>query len=360
MTGIRAAVGPIVSGALDAAGAAAKRTHLALFALFIATGVAVAVCWSTIASQLLRPLRALADGFAAIGVGNYAHRVPTGRRDECGRVCAAFNEMARTLETTTASRAALEEEVARRAALEESLRRQNALLVQSNVELDAFAHIAAHDLRAPLRGVKALTGWLREDLGDLCTPEARFHLDLLCGRVDRLETLLDALQDYAEIGRVAHAAEAVRPDLMIAELSSEIDPEGRWGITFKGPSDAFCAHRAPLEMALRELLRNAMKHHDRSEGRIVVRLEADGSRRVFTVADDGPGVPPELQERIFEMFQTLRPRDEVEGAGMGLALIRKAARLYGGLLQVESPIADGRGCAFRLVWPTLPFPEPSD
>ncbi|MGF1657889.1 MAG: ATP-binding protein [Rubrimonas sp.] len=354
---IRAAVEPVMAAALKGANAAARRTNLTLFAMFIASGAAVAALWSTIASQLLRPLRALTDGFAAIRHGDYAHRIETGSPDGCDHMCEAFNEMARTLETTTASRGALETEIARRAALEEHLRRQNTLLVQSNVELDAFAHIAAHDLRAPLRGVKALTGWLREDLGTLCTPEAQFHLDLLCGRVDRLEALLDALQSYAEIGRIAHSAERVRPDLMVEGLAAEIDPDGRFAIGFEGSGDPFCAHRAPLETALRELLANAVKHHDRKDGRISVRLEADGSRRVFTVTDDGPGVPPDLQERIFEMFQTLRPRDEVEGAGMGLALIRKAARIHGGLLQIESPVSGGRGCAFRLVWPSLPFPD---
>jgi signal transduction histidine kinase len=80
-------------------------------------------------------------------------------------------------------------------------------------------------------------------------------------------------------------------------------------------------------------------------------VSEEDDRLRFTVEDDGPGIPEALQERVFRMFETLQPRDAVEGSGMGLAMIRKTARLYGSDVAVRSPARDGRGCAFAFTWP---------
>jgi signal transduction histidine kinase len=333
-----------------------KRASIALFAIFLCVMVISAGFWAVLDNRLLRPLDALRAGFAQIGAGALDHRLAAPRQSEYGQLARAFNTMASDLQRITASRAELEKEVSQRAALEEDLRQRNAQLVQMNIELDAFARIASHDLRAPLRGVAALAGWLEEDIGDACAPETRHHFALLVGRVNRLAALLDSLQRYTDVGRLAHAVEAVDPGELIGRLRSLIDPENLFAIQFQGPAAPFFTCATPLETALEELLLNAVKHHDRGAGAVCVRLAHDGSWRVFTVTDDGPGVPPDLQERIFELFQTLRPRDDVEGSGMGLALIRKAARIYGGILEVRSPVRDGRGCAFTLRWPSRPDP----
>jgi len=96
---------------------------------------------------------------------------------------------------------------------------------------------------------------------------------------------------------------------------------------------------------------NALRHHDRAEGRILVRAEIlDAALRV-AVSDDGPGVPPDCRERVFEPFRTLRPRDEREGAGIGLSIAKKLVELVGGTLELESPLADARGARFGFAWP---------
>jgi signal transduction histidine kinase len=105
----------------------------------------------------------------------------------------------------------------------------------------------------------------------------------------------------------------------------------------------------PFEQILRNLFSNAIKHHDRDLG--VVRLECqaiDNQFFEFSVSDDGPGIPVRFQERVFGMFQTLKSRDELEGSGMGLALIKKLVETYGGTIKVFS---DGRGCRFTFTWP---------
>jgi len=109
--------------------------------------------------------------------------------------------------------------------------------------------------------------------------------------------------------------------------------------------------RMPLQQVLVNLVSNALKHHDKREGCIEVSVEDRGTRLEFAVRDDGPGIPAEFHEQIFKMFQTLKPRDQVEGSGMGLAMVRKYVELAGGKIALES--AEGQGSTFRFTWPKL-------
>ena len=105
-----------------------------------------------------------------------------------------------------------------------------------------------------------------------------------------------------------------------------------------------------METVLRNLCDNAIKHHHQPhEGRIEVSAEMRDQWVEFTVRDNGPGIAPLDHERIFQMFQTLRPRDQVEGSGMGLAIIKKIVESEGGRITVES--TPGEGAVFRFKWP---------
>ena len=107
--------------------------------------------------------------------------------------------------------------------------------------------------------------------------------------------------------------------------------------------------RMPMQQILMNLVGNAIKHHDQRQGLIEVSVEESGDFHEFSVKDDGPGIAEQFHDQIFKMFQTLRPRDQVEGSGMGLALVRKHVELHGGRLWVES--APGEGSTFRFTWP---------
>ena len=107
--------------------------------------------------------------------------------------------------------------------------------------------------------------------------------------------------------------------------------------------------KTPLEQVFRNLIGNAIKHHDRSDGCVHVSARRQGPFLEFTVADDGPGIQSEFHERIFRMFQALQRRDDVEGTGVGLAVVKKVVESQGGAIRVES--ADGKGAVFRFTWP---------
>src|SRR5271168_339399 len=165
-----------------------------------------------------------------------------------------------------------------------------------------------------------------------------------------MENLLDDLLAFSRAGRV----EGGHSQIQVADLAKDLfelqSPPP--GVALELPDDlpSFTTLATPFSQVLRNLFSNAIKHHDRPDGRIGLSCaEAGGDYYAFTVTDDGPGIPVQYQERVFEMFQTLRPRDEVEGSGMGLALVKKIVQNYGGKIAIES---DGvRGCGMRFTWP---------
>jgi PAS domain S-box-containing protein len=220
----------------------------------------------------------------------------------------------------------------------------------ANADLEQFAYSASHDLRAPLRVIDNVSQWLGEDLEEHVTGETREHLNLLRGRVKRMEKLLDDLLEYARIGRTAGGGqcEMVAADILVNDVVALLPRDG-FAVRVSPAFAQIQVRRMPLQQILMNLIGNAIKHHHRKIGNIAVSVEDCGAYYAFAVKDDGPGIPAQFHEQIFSMFQTLKPKDQVEGSGMGLALVRKYVELFGGTLSVES--GGGMGSTFRFTWP---------
>ncbi len=226
-------------------------------------------------------------------------------------------------------------------------------LVRSNADLEQFAYVASHDLKSPLRAIESLAGWLQEDLEPVLTSQSREHLRLLRQRTDRMERLLNDLLAYARAGRMPVDLMATDVTRLVRDMGGLINlPEG-FVLRQEGALPVFTTASTPLNTVLTNLVNNAVKHHDRKAGVIEVSAREDGDWYEFSVADDGRGIPPEFHERIWGMFQTLRPRDEVEGSGIGLALVQRIVTRYGGRVSVAC--RQPRGSLFRFTWPkTIP------
>lgn len=235
--------------------------------------------------------------------------------------------------------------------LERRVSERTAQLESANKDLEDFAYAASHDLKAPLRVIDNASKWLEEDLKQHLTPETRVHMDLLRGRVGRMERLLDDLLEYSRIGRAKDArySDIVSGDVLLDDILAVLPlPEG-FTIKVSPGFSGIQAPRMPLEQILRNLIDNALKHHDKKQGRIEVSVRDEDTNYAFVVADDGPGIAPQYHEQIFKTFQTLKPRDQVEGSGMGLAIVRKNIEVFGGTLKLES--SSGHGSTFRFTWP---------
>jgi chemotaxis family two-component system sensor kinase Cph1 len=228
----------------------------------------------------------------------------------------------------------------------------NEELEASNADLDRFVSIAAHDLQAPVRAIERLADWIREDEGERLEGSSREHLDLLTQRSQRLATMLRDLVQFSRAGRMSYDWEDFDLVDLWRILEEEVDlPEG-FEVLVNSELRQLHAPRAPFEIILRNLLANAAKHHDRSDGRIELRAAKIPEGIELRVIDDGPGIPPEQRDMAFELFRTLKSRDEREGSGMGLALMRRLLEGYGARIEIDGRA--GRGAEFVITWPYLP------
>jgi PAS domain S-box-containing protein len=222
-------------------------------------------------------------------------------------------------------------------------------LEAANDELRSFAYVVSHDLKAPLRAIGSLTDWIAADYKDKLNDEGREHLRLLTGRVRRMDALIDGILEYSRVGRIREARVPVDMNRLAQETLELLAPPPHIRITVAGPLPAVTGERTRLQQLLQNLLGNAIKYMDKTEGDVRVGCEPDGDFWRFHVADNGPGIEPRHHERIFQLFQTLAPRDRIEGTGVGLALVKKIVELYGGRVWVESQ--PGKGATFYFTLP---------
>jgi PAS domain S-box-containing protein len=225
-------------------------------------------------------------------------------------------------------------------------------LQASNQELEQFAYIASHDLRAPLRALSILPKWIKQDLDNVggVPPSIEEHLADMRTQVDRMDRLLTDLLEYSRIGRAQGVVSTIDPRSVVESARALLQIPPSFDLAIETDLPIVAAIPTEFELVVRNLISNAVKHHDRDQGRIVVRGGRDEADAFFEVRDDGPGIGPEYHQRIFEMFSTLRSRDEVEGSGIGLALIKKIVERWGGRVSVSSK-RDERGTTFRFTMP---------
>ncbi len=227
--------------------------------------------------------------------------------------------------------------------------RERTELARSNHDLEQFAYAASHDLRAPLRAVEHLSQWLVEDLESHMNEEQKQHATLLRQRLQRMERLLTDLLEYSRVTRVHQNVEPVNVDVLVRDVAGMFEWPKGFTFRIEGVLPVLETNRSALHRSFANLVGNAIKHHDRSDGTVTVGAVDLGEYVEFHVTDDGPGIDPRFHAKAFEMFQTLRPRDEVEGSGMGLALVKRLVESHGGGIEIQS--AGGRGSTIRFTWP---------
>jgi signal transduction histidine kinase len=245
----------------------------------------------------------------------------------------------------------LRAEIAARDAAERELRTNNQHLSRSNRDLEDFAYVASHDLRAPLGGIDSAAKWLQEDLHDSLSDESRKILGLMRRRITRMEKLLDDLLTYSRAGRTDTAVSETNVADIFESIVEVLTPPAHIQVRAEGGLPVIVTASAQLEQVLRNLINNAIKHHDKQNGEVVLSGKRVGDVVEFSVRDNGPGIAPQFHDKIFQLFQTLKRRDEVEGSGMGLAVVKKLVEQQNGRITVHSR-GDGTGSEFRFGWPT--------
>ncbi|MBT1449956.1 HAMP domain-containing histidine kinase [Glaciecola sp. XM2] len=220
-------------------------------------------------------------------------------------------------------------------------------LRRSNKDLNHFAYIASHDLKAPLNVIKRLVSWVMEDCGEAMPQDCFENLELVMNRANRMEQLLQDLLAYSKIGKDYLEPKELNVKTKVVELLSLIDLP--MGFSMKCDDNEILVPEVPFGVVLLNLIANAIKHHDSGNAKIQIKVRRTQKANVVTVIDNGPGIEPESRERIFDLFETLKPRDEVEGSGMGLSVVKRLVEHYGGNIKVEDN--KPRGTKFIVYWP---------
>ena len=221
-------------------------------------------------------------------------------------------------------------------------------LRRSNKELQDFAYVTAHDLKAPLRGIGTLTDWIASDYADKFDAQGQEQLGLLKGRVSRMSELIDGILHYSEIGRTSRCRESVDLNGLLPEVIAQLSPSDEMKITIEDPLPTLVIEKVQLIQVFQNLIGNAIKYMDKPQGRIRINCTSDEQFWTFSVSDNGPGIDEKYFDKIFQMFQTLTRRDELESTGIGLSVVKKIVELHGGTVWVESQIGEGTTFSFTL------------
>lgn len=230
-----------------------------------------------------------------------------------------------------------------------SLGQVNAALEDRNKELEQFAYVTSHDLKAPLRAIANLSEWIEEDLAGQLPEENQQQMRLLRGRVHRMEALINGLLEYSRVGRTQTTTERIVVADLLTEVIDSLAPPDSFTVNVAPNMPTLMTKRMPLRQVFANLIGNGVKHHERDDGQMQISVQDQGDWVEFAVADDGPGIDPQYHQKIFAIFQTLQARDTKENTGVGLAIVKKIVETEGGSIRVES--AEGAGATFYFTWP---------
>ncbi|MBW4710662.1 CHASE domain-containing protein [Roseobacter sp. YSTF-M11] len=234
------------------------------------------------------------------------------------------------------------------------LRTEKQKLVRTNEELEQFAYAASHDLKTPIRGISGLTEMIKEDLEDYLSspganPEISMSLDLILDRVQRMNDLTTGIIEFSRIGVQAGDCGPLHLCELVASLTSDFKLKPHQ-IVLESPVNEICTDPVSLRRVIENLVGNSVKYHGSPDQlSIAITCRETPNSLEFSVKDNGPGIAPKFQRRIFEMFQTLRTGDAPESTGIGLAIVKKAIEVNGGQVRLES--TPGNGTTFHFQWP---------
>jgi signal transduction histidine kinase len=229
----------------------------------------------------------------------------------------------------------------------------NAELTRANRDLAEFAYLISHDLKAPLRAMRYFADDLERSLSDPAVGAPRELATLIKAQSRRMTQMLTDLLAYSRIGRQGEALDIVDTGALVRGIAASMPRCNEIAIDIAGDWPALETYAAPLDLVLRNLITNAINHHDRPGGRVQVSCRPDGDMLEMTITDDGPGIAPEWHEAIFQPFRTIAAPGNPQSSGIGLALVRRTVETVGAKLRLESDPAIARGCRFTLKWPRV-------
>jgi signal transduction histidine kinase len=221
-------------------------------------------------------------------------------------------------------------------------------LQKQNLELDQFAYVVSHDLKAPMRGIANIIAWMEEDHGTELTPNIRKNLALIKGRATRLENMINGLLEYAKTGKVKKGIQQIDVNELVSDICELLVPD-KFDFRIRNHLPVVQSEKLLLEQIFTNLISNAVKYNQNPNPFIEISSTEFGKYFEFRVRDNGKGIEEEYFNKIFVIFQTLQERDAFESTGVGLAIVKKILDDHRGSIRVESEV--GSGTTFIFTWP---------
>lgn len=341
-----------------------RNNLIQLFVILIVLALALYTAFRLLA---VNPIKKLSTALEAVAHGQLSNEVTIVYNDEIGDLGKTFNNMAKELfeleiqninvtkkleikaEELSQFNEQLESIVKHRT---KELELKTEKLMLSNAELDKFAYVASHDLKAPLRAIASLSEWIEDDLDDVIENDTRNHLTMLRSRVHRLEKLIDGILEYSRAGRMDMKGENVNVTSLVTDIVQSLNLPDTFTIEIDQAMPEISTASIPLSQVFSNLIANAISHHDKSLGRIKIFYSSENEDKgyyTFAIADDGPGIEESYREKVFQIFQTLRARDDFESTGIGLSLVKKIVIELGGSISIYE--SEMKGAEFRFTLP---------
>jgi light-regulated signal transduction histidine kinase (bacteriophytochrome) len=230
------------------------------------------------------------------------------------------------------------------------LAKANESLTQSNIELQQFAYIASHDLQTPLRAISGFAQLLQKQQQGKLGEKADHQIQHIVGGVKRMQTLINDLLSYARVEANPRPLcptdmNAVFQDV-VGLLSAAISETG--GQVTRAELPTVVGDRGQLVQLLQNLIGNGLKFHGGHPPLVHVSAERTVEGWMFSVRDNGIGIPPQHHERIFEIFRRLHSQQEYPGTGIGLAVCKRVVHRHGGRIWLKSDCGEGTTFFFSI------------
>lgn len=222
-------------------------------------------------------------------------------------------------------------------------------LGRTNKELQEFAYITAHDLKTPLRGIGTLTDWISTDYADKFDDQGKEHVRLLSTKAKQMSALIDDILQYSKVGQNIQKKQEVDLNIFLSGVIEEIAPPENIELIVENDLPTLICDKTHIMQIFQNLINNAVKYMDKPKGKIKIGCVEQDDFWKFYVSDNGPGIEDKYFKKIFNIFQTLSPRDGDKSTGIGLSIVKKLVELNKGRVWIESAI--GKGSTFVFTYP---------
>ena len=234
---------------------------------------------------------------------------------------------------------------------EEALVKKSEDLARSNADLAQFAYIASHDLQEPLRTITRFVQLLEKRYHGRLDPDADEFIGFIVSGTKRMHQIINDLLEYSRVNTGSGPQHIIQIDgaIQIAKQNLKYVLEDSNGTVIYGEMPSVFVDEPQVIQLFQNLIGNALKFHGEEAPRVEISAVRKENDWIFSVRDNGIGIDPKYEDRIFEIFQRLHTNEEYSGTGIGLAIAKKIVERHGGRIWVESEL--GKGSSFNFTLP---------